>query len=231
MSHYMTALAMKQQGLKPATKIVLYWLADHHNGETNKCFPSLTRLAECCEMDKTTVIRHIDFLMVHGYVRKKKEVRKDGGYTSNSYILNLAEPKSQNTTSPSGKMQPPLVAKHDTNQGSSNLGSNEVVFVRSIDEVIDFFKEFWSLYPRKIGKAQAEKVFAKALTKIEGDELLQKVELFSEVCKGKDQKFIPHAATWLNQERWNDEIEVPKENLQHQVLNDLIKDREGMRNV
>ena len=81
------------------------------------------------------------------------------------------------------------------------------------------------------GEAQAEKVFAKALTKIEGDELIRKVELFSEVCKGKDQKFIPHAATWLNQERWNDEIEVPKENLQHQVLNDLIKDREGMRNV
>ena len=34
MSHYMTALAMKQKGLKPATKIVLYWIADHHNGET-----------------------------------------------------------------------------------------------------------------------------------------------------------------------------------------------------
>ena len=24
--------------------------------------------------------------------------------------------------------------------------------------------------------------------------------------KGKDQTFIPHPATWLNQERWEDEI-------------------------
>ena len=231
MSHYMTALAMKQQGLKPATKIVLYWLADHHNGETNKCFPSLTRLAECCEMDKTSVIRHIDFLMVHGFIRKVKEKRSDGGFTSNTYILNLAEPKSQNTTSPSGKTQPPLVAKHDPNLVSHNLGSNEVVIVRSIDEVIDYFKEFWSRYPRKVGKAQAEKSIAKALTKIEGDELLRKVDLFASVCKGKDQKFVPHAATWLNQERWTDEIEVSKENLQHQVLNEMFVNREGIANV
>jgi hypothetical protein len=46
MSHYMTALAMKQRGLKPAAKIVLYWLADHHNGETGRCFPSLAKSKE-----------------------------------------------------------------------------------------------------------------------------------------------------------------------------------------
>ena len=36
----MTALAMKQQGLRPATKVVLYWIADHHNSETGDCFPA-----------------------------------------------------------------------------------------------------------------------------------------------------------------------------------------------
>ena len=35
----MTALAMKQQGLRPATKVVLYWIADH-NSETGDCFPA-----------------------------------------------------------------------------------------------------------------------------------------------------------------------------------------------
>ena len=43
MSHYMTALAMKQKGLKPAAKVVLYWIADHHNGETGQCNPSIKR--------------------------------------------------------------------------------------------------------------------------------------------------------------------------------------------
>ena len=55
MSHYMTALAMQQKGLKPATKIVLYWIADHHNSETGACFPSLSTLADECEMSKRAV--------------------------------------------------------------------------------------------------------------------------------------------------------------------------------
>ena len=59
MSHYMTALAMKQQGLTPAAKIVLYWLADHHNGETGDCFPSHKRLAELSEMTDRSVRNHL----------------------------------------------------------------------------------------------------------------------------------------------------------------------------
>ena len=55
MSHYMTALAMKQQGLRPATKLVLYWIADHHNSETGDCFPSINRLAVLCEMSRRSV--------------------------------------------------------------------------------------------------------------------------------------------------------------------------------
>ena len=62
MSHYMTALAMKQRGLAPATKILLYWLADHHNAETGKCFPSVNRLVKLCEMSKRSVQNHLDAL-------------------------------------------------------------------------------------------------------------------------------------------------------------------------
>ena len=62
MSHYMTALAMKQQGLRPATKVVLYWIADHHNSETGDCFPSINRLAVLCEMSRRSVETHITAL-------------------------------------------------------------------------------------------------------------------------------------------------------------------------
>ena len=31
---------------------------------------------------------------------------------------------------------------------------------------------------------------------------------YSKSVEGKDKKFIPHLATWLNQERWDDVIEV-----------------------
>ena len=77
MSHYMTALAMQQKGLKPATKIVLYWMADHHNSETGLCFPSLGILAEECEIDQQSV-RHICNLEGKGLLMRLQRKRKSG---------------------------------------------------------------------------------------------------------------------------------------------------------
>ena len=89
MSHYMTALAMKQQGLKPATKVVLYWLADHHNGETGKCFPSINRLAELSEMSRRAVEGHLETLEQLGLITRINQFRETGGKSANSYILEL----------------------------------------------------------------------------------------------------------------------------------------------
>ena len=207
MSHYMTALAMKQQGLKPATKIVLYWLADHHNGETGKCFPSLNRLALLAEMDKSTVVRHIDTLENLGLVDRVRSNRDDGGFSSTHYVLKIGTPLSQNTTSPCSKTTPPLVAKCNTNLGSNNLGNNNNKS-SSDDEVDYYFDQLWSLYPRKVGKGQARKAFKAASKKKDFYDLLPKLMDYVQTLEGKDKQFIPHLATWLNGERWEDEVEA-----------------------
>lgn len=207
MSHYMTALAMKQQGLKPATKIVLYWLADHHNGETGKCFPSLNRLALLAEMDKSTVVRHIDTLENLGLVDRVRSNRDDGGFSSTHYVLKIGTPLSQNTTSPCSKTAPPLVAKCNTNLGSNNLGNNNNKS-SSDDEVDYYFDQLWSLYPRKVGKGQARKAFKAASKKKDFYDLLPKLMDYVQTLEGKDKQFIPHLATWLNGERWEDEVEA-----------------------
>jgi DNA-binding MarR family transcriptional regulator len=86
MSHYMTAIAMRQAGLKPAAKIVLYWLADHHNSETGMCFPSLKTLADECEMDVATVKRHLVSLEDLGLIERTRRHRENGSQTSTQYI-------------------------------------------------------------------------------------------------------------------------------------------------
>jgi hypothetical protein len=138
MSHYMTALAMKQRGLKPAAKIVLYWLADHHNDETGLCFPSLKTLATECEMNKTTLIRHLDALEEMGLIQREKRDRENGSRASTSYRLTLApvsepqgpscktqQPPVARRNNPSCKTQQAPVAKRNshTNLGNTNLGS------------------------------------------------------------------------------------------------------------
>lgn len=199
MSHYMTALAMKQTGLKPATKIVLYWLADHHNGETGKCFPSLNRLASLAEMDKSTVVRHIDALVELGLVDRVHSNRNDGGYSSTNYILKLNDPLSQNATSPCSKLSTPLVAKCDTNLGSNNLGNRT-------NYIFDNFDDIWGIYPKKQGKGAAKKAYEKAMKKIDPNILLDRIKAYVEAIQNKDLQYIPMLSTWLNQERWGDDL-------------------------
>ena len=72
------------------------------------------------------------------------------------------------------------------------------------------FERFWKVYPKKVGKGAAEKSFKKykpddALT----DRMVTSVEAHkrSEQWKKDGGQYIPNPATWLNQRRWEDELE------------------------
>lgn len=73
------------------------------------------------------------------------------------------------------------------------------------------FKKFWDCYPRKVGKAAARK----AWYALKPDE-----ELVEKICDAVNKyaltrqwrqsaEFIPHASTFLNAERWEDDIPAP----------------------
>ena len=72
----------------------------------------------------------------------------------------------------------------------------------------DGFEHFWEAYPRKVGKAGAVKAFAKALKKIKMPQLMVSLERHKQSVQWvKDGgMFIPHPATWLNGERWDDAV-------------------------
>jgi DNA-binding transcriptional ArsR family regulator len=224
MSHYMTALAMKQKGLKPATKVVLYWLADHHNETTKECFPRIARLAELCDMSRRSVESHINILEGMGLIQRINRFREQGGKTSNGYILYLSESDTQNLRIPSENS-----AHGDTqnlrmnNLGKDNLGTNNNIFTELEQSEFDLF---WDYYPKKVAKGDARKAFKKALAKISGSELLLAVRPYADSVKHKDPKFIPHAATWLNGERWADQLDQSKdagmdENMMLNVLKEV----------
>lgn len=65
------------------------------------------------------------------------------------------------------------------------------------------FSQFWQKYPRRVGKGAARPAFAKA----------RKSASFEAIMAGLDRpwptdpRYVPHPATWLNQQRWTDEID------------------------
>jgi len=69
MSHDATNWAIKQRGLKPTTKIVLWHLCDRFNPDYG-CFPSQARLAHDCEISRSTLNDHIGQLETVGLLRR-----------------------------------------------------------------------------------------------------------------------------------------------------------------
>lgn len=200
MSHYMTALAMKQKGLKPATKIVLYWLADHYNETTKECFPRILRLAELCDMSRRSVEGHLTILEEIGLIKRINRFRDQGGKTSNGYILYISESDAQNLRIPSEKS-----AHGDTqNLRMNNLINNNLVNEPNI--LLERFDEFYAAYPIKKGKGAAKKAWEKAIKKADPDHIISNAALYASSVQNKDPKFVAYPATWLNAERWDDDI-------------------------
>ena len=69
MSHDATNWAIKQRGLKPTTKIVLWHLCDRFNPDYG-CFPSQDRLAHDCEISRSTLNDHLGQLEAAGLLRR-----------------------------------------------------------------------------------------------------------------------------------------------------------------
>ena len=76
------------------------------------------------------------------------------------------------------------------------------------------FNLFWAQYPRKVGKLTAQRSWQK----MPDDHKQKALEAIVEhrkywSAKGTEWEFIPHASTWLNQERFEDELVIEqKEN-------------------
>ena len=72
------------------------------------------------------------------------------------------------------------------------------------------FEDFWNIYPRKVAKKDAARAFMK-LTPEQQFAAIQSLPMHIRywTAAGRTKETTPHAATWLNGERWTDELEMP----------------------
>ena len=71
------------------------------------------------------------------------------------------------------------------------------------------FDEFWKLYPRKVSKRVAQKIWER-MPKDEQQAALEALPAHIKYWRLKetDTEFIPHASTFLRQARWEDELDM-----------------------
>lgn len=80
----------------------------------------------------------------------------------------------------------------------------EVVPVAA-DGIADEFVGFWSLYPRRVGKKAAERAFRTARKAASVEEIAAGLHAQLPDLRRRETRYVPHPATWLNQQRWADD--------------------------
>lgn len=74
----------------------------------------------------------------------------------------------------------------------------------------DRFAEFYSEYPRREARKKASTAFSKAIAGgADPQTIIAKAKIYAQAVKDHERKHIALPATWLNGERWDDEIELP----------------------
>jgi general stress protein YciG len=77
----------------------------------------------------------------------------------------------------------------------------EEIRKEEIKNTCAMFDQFWAIYPRKTGKQAASKSFAK-LSNADQQEAMNNI---SRLYAQTPVQFVPHAATYLNGKRWEDQ--------------------------
>ena len=84
----------------------------------------------------------------------------------------------------------------------------ELFIMKTIKE--NKFDKFWKLYPRKVSKFSAKRTWNR-LKNEEIEEIFKVMSGHIIRWREKEIKYVPHPSTWLNQKRWEDELEpIPK---------------------
>jgi hypothetical protein len=177
------------------------------------------------------ILELINELEEHGYCKKAKHFDGSVDYyiydepnveilqqaEPNVEILQQAEPNAEilhlpNAEKPHAEIPHDIIntnLKTNTNYISSSTKSND----------LDFFEEFWKIYPRKSNRSAAQKKFNRLNPKKQ-QHIIALTRYFADDMQGKSQEYILMATTYLNQERYLDYEQT-------QPTSEILQTKEG----
>jgi hypothetical protein len=190
----------------------LEWAGDHSE--------LIESLVQCGWLDRCEVHR----IVVHDWedhVPKymKGALSKHGIEFASKQAANGTKQPANTVKQPAKPVEHPASILTNPNQANSNHtnpdGSASVgVGRRKVKtEENPLFSRFWQAYPRKDNRADAEKAFAKLNPSEEKlAEILEVIERQKAVgclqpkTAADGRSVIPHASSWINKKRWDDEL-------------------------
>lgn len=210
------------------TEKAIFAEIDSLDGEDH-CFATNEYIANFCKCSERTVSSAITKLINRGFISVvsfdgrtrvlKSNVKTVFVNENNAYELNTNLCCIENISKQERK-------KLQTDGTVYNIYNNNIIHENINDKIKEnipsplhqndvdlMFAKFWKAYPKKVNKAYARKCFAKAIKKVSLDTLLSAIENQKQSVNWmkSNGQFIPDASTWLNNERWDDEVEIQKQ--------------------
>jgi len=176
----------------------LCWL---HDAEKGYAWPSIDYLIQATNCSKRAIINCVDKFAALGVIHRVKEKGLSNKYEFQFiqfWTGAMAAPTSALSAPATSALSAPYIEQDINNK--NNTSSND-------DGDMTLFElNYWNDYPRKVGKKAAFKAWKRHIKgKQEGKVMLAYYDYVDQL-KGKEEQFIPHLATWINGERWNDGV-------------------------
>lgn len=89
------------------------------------------------------------------------------------------------------------------------------------------FDDFWLLYPKRAAKKDARKMWDR-MTREQKVAALTACVAWRPIWAQKEWEYLPHPATWLNGERWEDELPSSISSAAHVAANVETRERGEM---
>ena len=160
------------------------------------CWPSRSLMASDAGVSINTLDKMLKSLKAKNWLESEARYKEDGSQTSSVWRIPHSTLHSRGPCASDGS--PPL----------PQLGNKvDTLEVYTLNKP---FSDFWTVYPNKRGKANAEKRWAK-MTEDEQDKAVSDVvnrKKNDEQWTKDGGKYIPHASTYLNGQQWQDEWQV-----------------------
>lgn len=168
-------------------------LARYADNETLQAFPSRETLARRARCHVKSVDRAVRELIAAGAVYKSAR-KSNNEWRSNVYTLRRMPAKGgRDTTVPT--LGTPTSPPRDTDV------SLTITTELKPENDINYFDEFWKVYPKKTDKGLARRSFKAALKKVDGETLIAAAIAYRD-DPARKAEFTKNPSTWLNAEAW-----------------------------
>ncbi len=136
------------------------------------------------------------------------------GIFQNKQRINATKDKENNEVSqamaePDGKPKPSHTESDTDTERKEETPPTPLALVEpkraAPSALVREFEKVWAAYPRKVGVGNARKAWLKARRATEFETIAGPLREFIRATRGDEMSKIPHFATWLNGERWNDD--------------------------